>query len=253
MALWDLACRAAGVPLYRLLGDRRRERLPTCASAIFATNNLDRIGREFQGFVAQGYRYVKGGWGHDLATAFGRDARRDLAIASTARDDWAADGDDRRRRRPSRVGWRVAGVLRGRPADRLSVVAWRSRRRPTSRRILTDRGGSLPRWKRRRALGSLVAWGDEPTDPGIAGSGDGRHGMARNVGVRASHGLGLRPIGGSSRHRVTFLANRRSNPTAASRWVVIGSSTFGTTFTMSTPGRSASASELAAGLMISFR
>ena len=74
------------MPLYRLLGDRRRERLPTCASAIFATNNLDRIGREFQGFVAQGYRYVKGGWGHDLATAFGRDARRDLAIASTVRD-----------------------------------------------------------------------------------------------------------------------------------------------------------------------
>ena len=25
------------------------------------------------GFVAEGYRYVKGGWGHDLSIAFGRD------------------------------------------------------------------------------------------------------------------------------------------------------------------------------------
>ena len=91
MALWDIAGKAAGVPLYRLLGGKRRERLPACASTIFATGDLDRIGREFQTFVAEGYRYVKGGWGHDLSIAFGRDRKRDLAIARAVR---AAVGPD---------------------------------------------------------------------------------------------------------------------------------------------------------------
>ena len=86
MALWDIAGKAAGVPLYRLLGGKRRDRLPACASTIFATDDLDRIGREFRGFVAEGYRYVKGGWGHDLSIAFGSDERRDRAIARAVRD-----------------------------------------------------------------------------------------------------------------------------------------------------------------------
>jgi L-alanine-DL-glutamate epimerase-like enolase superfamily enzyme len=86
MALWDLAGKAAGVPLYQLLGGRVRERVPACASTIFATDDLDRIGAEFAGFVRAGYRYVKGGWGHDLRIAFGRDEARDLAIARTVRD-----------------------------------------------------------------------------------------------------------------------------------------------------------------------
>jgi L-alanine-DL-glutamate epimerase-like enolase superfamily enzyme len=86
MALWDVAGKAAGLPLHALLGGRRRERLPACASTILATHDLDRIGREFAGFVADGYRFVKGGWGHDLAIAFGRDETRDLAVARTVRD-----------------------------------------------------------------------------------------------------------------------------------------------------------------------
>jgi len=86
MALWDIAGKAAGVPLYRLLGGKRRQRLPACASTIFATGDLDRIGHEFRAFVAEGYRYVKGGWGHDLSIAFGRDQRRDLSVARAVRD-----------------------------------------------------------------------------------------------------------------------------------------------------------------------
>jgi L-alanine-DL-glutamate epimerase-like enolase superfamily enzyme len=86
MALWDIAGKAAGAPLYRLLGGKRRGRLPACAPAIFATDDLDRIGREFHGFVVEGYRYVKGGWGHDLSIAFGSDERRDRAVARAVRD-----------------------------------------------------------------------------------------------------------------------------------------------------------------------
>jgi L-alanine-DL-glutamate epimerase-like enolase superfamily enzyme len=61
MALWDIAGKAAGVPLHTLLGGRRRERVPACASTILATGDLDRIGEEFSGFVTEGYRFVKGG------------------------------------------------------------------------------------------------------------------------------------------------------------------------------------------------
>jgi L-alanine-DL-glutamate epimerase-like enolase superfamily enzyme len=86
IALWDVAGKAAGLPLSRLLGGKRRDRLPACASTIFATDDLARIDREFRGFVAQGYRYVKGGWGHDLTIAFGSDERRDRAVARAVRD-----------------------------------------------------------------------------------------------------------------------------------------------------------------------
>lgn len=86
MALWDVAGKIAGQPLYALLGGRRQERIPACASIIFATDDLDRIGREYSGFVEQGYRFVKGGWGHDLDIAFGTDPERDLAVARTVRE-----------------------------------------------------------------------------------------------------------------------------------------------------------------------
>ncbi|MFN8623463.1 MAG: mandelate racemase/muconate lactonizing enzyme family protein, partial [Chloroflexota bacterium] len=86
MALWDIAGKIAGQPLHKLLGGARRERVPACASTIFATHDLDRIRSEFAGFVAQGYRYVKGGWGHDLSIAFGRDARRDREVARVVRE-----------------------------------------------------------------------------------------------------------------------------------------------------------------------
>lgn len=86
MALWDIAGKAAGAPVSALLGGTIHERLPACASAILATGDLDRIAREFAGFVSQGYRFVKGGWGHDLSIAFGRDRSRDLGVARTVRD-----------------------------------------------------------------------------------------------------------------------------------------------------------------------
>lgn len=86
MALWDVAGKAAGVPLYQLLGGKRQDRVRACASTIFASGDLDRVGSEFRGFVAQGYTAVKGGWGHDLSIAFGRDQARDLALARTVRD-----------------------------------------------------------------------------------------------------------------------------------------------------------------------
>jgi L-alanine-DL-glutamate epimerase-like enolase superfamily enzyme len=86
MALWDVAGKAAGLPLHALLGGRRRERVPACASTIFAMDDPERVGREFASFAAQGYRFVKGGWGHDVGIGFGRDERRDLSVARAVRE-----------------------------------------------------------------------------------------------------------------------------------------------------------------------
>ena len=91
MALWDLKGRIEGRSLTDMLGGPKHDRLRACASTIFHTDDLDRIGQEFSGFRDQGYTAVKGGWGHNLDTAFGRDEARDLAIARTVR---AAIGPD---------------------------------------------------------------------------------------------------------------------------------------------------------------
>lgn len=91
MALWDLAARLAGVPLYRLLGGKRRDRVRAASSIIFNTADLAGIGDYFAELRARGYQVLKGGWGHDLSIAFGKDPRRDLAIVRTVRE---AVGDD---------------------------------------------------------------------------------------------------------------------------------------------------------------
>lgn len=91
MALWDLAARLADVPLYRLLGGKRRDRVLAASSIIFDTADLAATGTYFADLRARGYTVLKGGWGHDLAIAFGKDPKRDLAIVRTVRE---AVGDD---------------------------------------------------------------------------------------------------------------------------------------------------------------
>ena len=85
MALWDLKGRIEGRSLTDMLGGPKHDRLRACASTIYHSGDLDRIAQEFGGFRDQGYTIVKGGWGHDLDIAFGRDETRDMAIARTVR------------------------------------------------------------------------------------------------------------------------------------------------------------------------
>jgi L-alanine-DL-glutamate epimerase-like enolase superfamily enzyme len=93
MALWDLAGRLAGKPVYELLGGRRQERIRAASSIIFDTADLDGVGRQFAGLHAEGYEVLKGGWGHDLSIAFGRDPERDTAIVRTVRDAVGPDAE----------------------------------------------------------------------------------------------------------------------------------------------------------------
>ena len=93
MALWDLKGKLSGLPLYDLLGGKQRSRVRAASSIIFDTVNLDATGRQFADLRSRGYEVLKGGWGHDLSKAFGRDPKRDVAIVKTIRDAVGPDAE----------------------------------------------------------------------------------------------------------------------------------------------------------------
>lgn len=74
VACWDLAARAAGLPLFRLLGAERR-RVPTYASeGLWVDYSIDALLEEAQAFLRQGHRAMKmrlgrGKWREDLERA----------------------------------------------------------------------------------------------------------------------------------------------------------------------------------------
>jgi L-alanine-DL-glutamate epimerase-like enolase superfamily enzyme len=58
-ALWDIAGKAAGMPLYRLLGGARN-RVPAYHSGgLWLDRSIDQLAREAQGMVEQGFKAVK--------------------------------------------------------------------------------------------------------------------------------------------------------------------------------------------------
>jgi L-alanine-DL-glutamate epimerase-like enolase superfamily enzyme len=93
MALWDLVGHLSGLPLYQLLGGKRRDRVRAASSVIFDTAHISAIGAQFADLRARGYEVLKGGWGHDLSIAFGRDATRDLEIVRTVREAVGPDAE----------------------------------------------------------------------------------------------------------------------------------------------------------------
>jgi len=58
IALWDLAAKAAGVPLHRLLGGAARERIPAYAS-LFRYGDSEAVAERCHAALGDGYRYVK--------------------------------------------------------------------------------------------------------------------------------------------------------------------------------------------------
>lgn len=86
IALWDLKGKMHNVPVYQLLGGRKREAMRACASVIFDTEDLVATREEFAGYASSGYTAVKGGWGKSPETAFGRNPERDMAVVRTIRE-----------------------------------------------------------------------------------------------------------------------------------------------------------------------
>jgi L-rhamnonate dehydratase len=85
-ALWSIRSQAAGLPLARLLGGRRRERVTAYASTLFR-DTPQGMADATSAYVERGFQAVKFGWG-----VFGEDEGRDRELVAAAR---AALGPDR--------------------------------------------------------------------------------------------------------------------------------------------------------------
>ena len=77
--LWSIRAQAAGVPLARLLGGRRRESITAYASTLFR-ETPEGMTLAARGYVEKGFRAVKFGWG-----VFGEDPGRDRELVAAAR------------------------------------------------------------------------------------------------------------------------------------------------------------------------
>src|ERR1700704_5438649 len=79
IALWDIAGKASGQPVYKLLGGGFRKKFRAYASILFGDSpaETERIGRSL---VTQGYRAVKFGWG-----PMGQSETSDIAPVRAAR------------------------------------------------------------------------------------------------------------------------------------------------------------------------
>jgi len=85
IALWDIAGQALGQPVWRLLGAKYRDHVKAYASTLFRPTP-DAMKRAVDGYLKQGFRAIKFGWG-----VFGRDLKLDVALVKAAR---AAAGPD---------------------------------------------------------------------------------------------------------------------------------------------------------------
>ncbi len=77
IALWDLAGRAAGLPVYRMLGGRRLERLDAYATGIYL-EEPEVAARKAREMLRSGF--------HALKVKFGAGLERDLALLDAVRD-----------------------------------------------------------------------------------------------------------------------------------------------------------------------
>lgn len=111
LALWDLAGKALGQPVGKLLGARYRDRVKAYASTIFRPKPDD-MKRAVEGYLAQGFRAIKFGWG-----MFGQDHRLDEQLARAAREAAGPDVD-----LMADAGW--YGVTRKDPFRSRSLKDW---------------------------------------------------------------------------------------------------------------------------------
>ncbi len=63
MALWDLAGKKLGAPVWKLLGGRRRDKVIPYASASFGHKSREQLNQESAVYRDQGFKAVKFGWG----------------------------------------------------------------------------------------------------------------------------------------------------------------------------------------------
>jgi L-rhamnonate dehydratase len=84
-ALWSIRAQATSLPIARLLGGRRRDRVTAYASTLFRSTP-EGMAEAAQGYVDRGFRAVKFGWG-----VFGEDEGRDRELVAAAREALGPD------------------------------------------------------------------------------------------------------------------------------------------------------------------
>ena len=87
IALWDIAGKAFGQPVCKLLGAKYHDRVKAYASTLFRPTP-DAMKRAVSGYLDQGFRAVKFGWG-----AFGYDLDLDIKLVKAAREEAGAGID----------------------------------------------------------------------------------------------------------------------------------------------------------------
>ncbi len=87
IALWDIAGKAFRQPVSTLLGARYHERVKGYASTLFRPTPDD-MKRAVEGYLKQGFKAMKFGWG-----VFGTDLALDVALVRAAREEAGPDID----------------------------------------------------------------------------------------------------------------------------------------------------------------
>ncbi|HUW83621.1 MAG TPA: mandelate racemase/muconate lactonizing enzyme family protein [Phycisphaerae bacterium] len=87
IALWDIAGKAFGQPVWALLGAKYRDRVKAYASTLFRPTADDMKGA-VAGYVEKGFRAIKFGWG-----VFGYDLALDVSLVKAARQEAGPDID----------------------------------------------------------------------------------------------------------------------------------------------------------------
>jgi len=102
IALWDILGKAAGQPVFRLLGGRTKPRIPVYASRLYS-QPLDELAAEAAKYKAEGYQAMKlrFGWGPVDGAA---GMQRNLALVRTVRD---VVGDDVDIMADAYMGWNL--------------------------------------------------------------------------------------------------------------------------------------------------
>jgi L-alanine-DL-glutamate epimerase-like enolase superfamily enzyme len=93
MALWDLKGKLLGLPVCKLIGGKRIDRVSAMASIHLDMDKLDWTVNEFRWMREQGYKIVKGGWGVVPESVFGTDRKRDIELTRQIRDVIGEDLD----------------------------------------------------------------------------------------------------------------------------------------------------------------
>jgi len=87
IALWDIAGKALGQPIHKLLGAKYHDSVRAYASTLFRPTP-DTMKQAVASYVERGFRAIKFGWG-----VFGRDLKLDLALVKAAREEAGPDID----------------------------------------------------------------------------------------------------------------------------------------------------------------